>query len=237
MKHKPEQLAFQSVLEHSFRQRRKAINGYIQANREKYIAFATYIKPDLSSPSDIYSRIAFAILSANSPFEDSVKALGYAIECYQRNVDVTARGLYRFGAFVPAKAAYVNELAAKCKAGSALYKMVSFEAWNDYRLRLRDDVAGLGLCKASFAASLLYPMSADLACVDTWLQKVFLGHSGFRDIGLSAYLKVECHVRRFARRHHVSTFLAQWMIWDHARGRGANNHAIFPGTHKGGLLQ
>jgi len=44
------------------------------------------------------------------------------------------------------------------------------------------------------------------------------------------YLAVESKIRAVAERHGISTFLAQWLIWDHARGT-ITTHAVFPGTH------
>ena len=104
-------------------------------------------------------------------------------------------------------------------------------------MRLQKEVLGLGLAKASFAACLLYPLDADLACIDTWIQKVFLGNTGFKSLGLADYLLVESKIRTFANCFGVSTFLAQWLIWDHARGGSANSHSIFPGSHKTGEIR
>ena len=105
------------------------------------------------------------------------------------------------------------------------------ETYHDHRLRLKRDVLGLGLCKASFLTALLDPLNADVACIDTHMQKVYLGNTGFRSLSMTTYLGVEAKVRKVAERHHVSTFLAQWMIWDHTRG-STTTHAIFPGSHK-----
>ena len=226
---KPLQLAFNNVLDHSFRQRSKAIGVYMAANREKYIAFAEAIQPNLSKDKDIFGRIAFAILSANTPFEASVKALGYTLEQWDRGRHIEWEELTTFGAFVPNKVKWINTL---MDSDLRDYRHRPAESWNDYRLRLKE-IKGLGLTKASFAACMLYPLQADLACVDTWIQKVFLGNEGFRQLRIKDYLAVEAKVRRFGRTFNVSTFLAQWMIWDHARGQ-SNNHAIFPGSHKGG---
>jgi hypothetical protein len=72
---------------------------------------------------------------------------------------------------------------------------------------------------------------ADVACIDTWIQKTFLGHTGFRALSLKDYCEVEEKSRSYARKFDVNTFLAQWLIWDFARGE-SNNHDIFPGNHK-----
>ena len=100
------------------------------------------------------------------------------------------------------------------------------ESHHEQRLRLVG-VPGLALTKASFAVALLDPLRADVACIDTHMQRVYLGYRGFKSLKLREYLGVESKVRGVAQRHRVSTFVAQWAIWDHARGK-VTTHAIFP---------
>lgn len=221
-----DQLAFDSILEHSFRARESSIDKYIQKNRHKYLTFARIIAPNLQDWEQVWDRIAFAILSANTPFEDSVKALAYATD---HKGHVSASYLAGFKC-VPAKADYLN-LLPRGKRVFALLKR-NAEDWQAYRLRLFQSVKGLGLAKASFTASLLYPMTSDLACLDTWMQKHYLRRSSFKQLGQKDYIRVEARVRQVARRNLLpSTFLAQWMIWDSLRNE-TNNHAIFPSSHK-----
>jgi thermostable 8-oxoguanine DNA glycosylase len=140
-----------------------------------------------------------------------------------------AEDLTPFG-MVPAKADYCNEAWELLK--TSFWGKIEAQNWHGYRLSLQHRFRGLGLAKASFAVALLYPLEADVACIDTWMQKVFLGRESFKQLGLKDYMAVEARVRRYGRRFGVSTFLAQWMIWDHARGGKPNSHAIFPGSHK-----
>ncbi len=226
-----QQLAFTSVLEDSFRSHERRLLRYMAENVEKYKVYGRMITPALNDPIAVYSRIAFAILSANVPFKDSVKALNVAIE-QRGKLGKFDLAPYRM---VPAKADYCNELWEKLTAIGyplAYWLKRTEEPWSDYRYRLQRTFKGLGIAKASFAVCLLYPLEADLACVDTWIQKVFLGHTGFQQLGERAYEQVEAKIRTYGVKFGVSTFLAQWMIWDHARGE-ENDHDIFPGSHKG----
>ena len=141
------QLVLQSIVEQAFRNRRKAIHAYLANNREKYIAFADMLRPNLSNEHDIFARIAFAILSANAPFEDSVKALGYCVERYRNNQDISRRQLVTFN-MIPVKADWLNLLAQDNLKG---FRRTSGETWNSYRLRLRKEIKGLGLTQASFS--------------------------------------------------------------------------------------
>lgn len=223
---KKSQLEFTSILNEAFAQYEKRIVAYVVANKTKYEQFASAITPKEYSDDEIFTRVAFAILSANSPFDDSVKALEV---CLRKRGKIQPADIRRFKQ-VPAKAGYINRL-ARMKLQSL--RKAPAETWHEYRMRLQG-IRGLGLAKASFAACLLYPLEADLACVDTWIQKVFMGHTGFRQLGVTDYLAVEARIRSYAACFCISTFLAQWLIWDHARGV-VSSHAIFPGSHKAEL--
>jgi len=225
------QLSFQTVLDSSFRTHERKLLRYMTENVEVYRVNATFITPDTSNKEAVFTRLAFAILSANAKFDDSVKALNVVLDS---KGDVTAEDIRPYQ-MVPRKAEYVNYIYHKIfTSGQGWYLRWPDEKWGDYRERLIQ-VKGLGRAKASFAACLLYPMDADLACVDTWIQKVFLGHTGFQSLSKSTYEQVESKIRVYARKFGISTFLAQWLIWDHARGGTVNSHAIFPGSHKGAI--
>ena len=224
---KPSQLAFSEVVEAGFRSHEKLMLRYMAANVAIYRGFADIVKPSLSDSEQVFTRVAFAILSANAPFEDSVSALHVVVK-HKGNTQGRALAPYRM---VPAKATYCNRLWEICQVEhEALLKQES-ESWHEYRMRLKWLVGGLGMAKASFAACLLYPDEADLACVDTWVQKVFLGHSAFKQLSVVKYLEVEAWIRSYGVRFGVSTFIAQWLIWDHARGE-TQAHGFFPGSHK-----
>ena len=221
------QLALGTIMEHSVRERQRAIHRYITLHRDTYRGMATLITPDPSNASQVWARLAFAILSANAPFEHAVGALAYCAK-HKGRVE-WGTGLERYAGMVPAKVDYVNAL----PLGGTVLTLTRHEdePWHDYRMRLYQDVAGLGLCKASFAAALMDPIEADVACVDTHIQRVYLGHRAFKALNRATYLEVEDQIRRVARQYGLGTFLTQWLIWDHARGR-LTDHAVFPGAHK-----
>ena len=222
------QQSFETVLASSFRSHERRMLRYMTDNREKYLGAARFIS-GVHDRDFVFSRIAFAILSANTPFDQSVRALNYVLE---HKGTASRLDIQQFTC-VPAKADYVNTLWDSCVADPLrLLRHGYAESWSEYRYRLQRAVKGLGIAKASFAVSLLYPLTADVACIDTWMQKVFLGNTAFKVLGKATYEMVEAKIRSYARRVGVGTFIAQWMIWDHARGGMRNEHAIFPGSHK-----
>jgi thermostable 8-oxoguanine DNA glycosylase len=220
-----------SILDDSLRLHKRAILRYGKANRKAYVSAAKALVESLGKPGSpefeqrAKLRVAFAILSANCPFDLSVAALGYASTVGLENVE--EKILARFQC-VPVKARALRLLAAKPLA--EILKARG-ESWESYRERLAKENLGLGRAKATFAACLLYPRIADIACVDTWICKVFLGFDAFKSLSRGQYLAVESEIRKLAQALRVSTFVAQWIAWDHARGGKVNSHAIFPGMH------
>lgn len=202
------------------------IHAFIHANADKYRRMAVLIQPDLSNWTQVWSRAAFAILSANTSFDLAVRALSYA----NKNKGACDPRAITKLAMTPDKAHWLNAL----PIGPTLLRQLTHgpgESDHTLRLRLRQDVTGMGMTKASFYVALLNPSSADVACIDTHMQQYYLGYASWQRISVEKYLKVESSIRRIARQHSISTFLAQWMIWDYRRGT-TTDHAIFPGSHK-----
>lgn len=229
------QETFTTILNNSFKSHERRMLKYMVENREKYLGFARLIKPNLDDIEQIYSRIAFAILSANARFDFAVKALNYAVENKGRCREVDMMTFTMF----PQKAKYCNDAwqTIKDQPFNTYLKIYSSESWSQYRYRLQSAFKGLGIVKASFAACLLYPLESDLAVIDTWIQKVFLGNSSFKEIGKAKYEIVEAQIRAYGRKVGVNTFIAHWMIWNHVRDdkKGhAMDHNVFPfpGSHK-----
>ena len=100
------QLEIESVVAHSFAERSKAIDRYLVKNRDAYLGMAAMIQPDSRSWWLVWSRAAFAILSAKATFDQSVAALTYATR-HMGTAD--AEGFTRYG-MVPTKAGYLNSL-------------------------------------------------------------------------------------------------------------------------------
>lgn len=208
-----------TIFEQNFRERERAIHQFIETNAMRYQQFAARIIPHYESATQIWDRVAFAILSAHTPFNVAVRTLQHA----RKTRGHVSASLVQFGMY-PAKIAALNALPVGCEIFALLRD--SREPWSEYRMRLSDTVRGLGLCKASFTAGLLYPTTADVACLDTHMQQHYLGAQIFRQLPRSLYEAIEQKVRDIGAAHGIKAFLAQWLIWDHARGT-VTDHNIF----------
>ena len=223
--------AFTSIIDAADRDWQERLDRYAGINRGKYLGFASGIVPEEYTKEEIYKRLVFSILSGQTPFDRACLAFSAVLKLTEKQ-----RGNTRTLARVVKGCMYVKVKSLACKrawelAGPALLRQEG-EDWHTYRVRLTG-LHGLGKAKASFAACLLYPLEADLACLDTWILKQFglppekNGHLTWEE-----YEHVEGRIRVHAKRWHVPTFVAQWIIWDHARRTVESHEALMPGGHK-----
>ena len=200
---------------------------YCKKNRQLYLDMGATIEPDRDDWRQVWDRVAFSILSANAPFDGTVRALKFMAWRRDGERDITddivlsmCRGMTK------SKLRYVEALPTRYDCDT-LCQSPSPD-WDTYRLRLRDSIKGLGLAKATFAACLLYPTTADIACVDVHIHRLFTGvQKAPHRIAPHKYLAIEDNIRRIGRDTGLPTFLCQWALWDWARGK-VEDHQIWP---------
>lgn len=210
-----EQLVFETITHESQIERDAAIDRYVREYRSVYCTYARHIRPDLRDWTQIWDRFAFAILTANTTVESAVNAFRLARSFRTLGIPYNARSA--IVGVVPERFDYVSKLPTHSNIFTL--RLRTDESWDAYRMRLARTVEGLAITKASYAACLLYPLQADVACLDTWMLRLLLGSQSFVSITIDEYKLLEQHVRIVARRHRISTALAQWAMWDWARTR------------------
>jgi len=226
---------FQAIIDHADRQWWTRIDTFARANRQRYLDFGAFITPCDFTTEEVFKRLAFSILSVKTPFDRACGAFAKVMKLPARE-RVHKRSLMRATDDVMYRTVKVRALQEAWKLAlqdPSQFKRREHEPWHDYRMGL-ERLHGLGKAKATFAACLLYPLDADLACLDTWMLKQFGLDARLNGrMSWDQYQAVEEKVRAHARRWKVGTFIAQWMIWDHARG-SIESHATvaLPGGHK-----
>lgn len=224
------------------REWRDRLDTYARRNRGKYLGFARFIEPVHYSAEEVYRRATFSILSVQSPFDRACEVYHVVVGLTQaqRNDFDVLRVAVASLLYAPMKATGLLLLVEQVRKDHRLYlrdpelDYTLPGAWDLYRRRLAREVFGLGKAKGSFLACLLYPLEADLACLDTWILRRFgfppekNGHLTWPE-----YLGAEVQIRKLARKWDVSTFIAQWIIWDCDRGQ-TEDHSVLgmPGAHK-----
>jgi hypothetical protein len=202
----------------------RPIHAYLRKKAPQFRVYSLGIKPDHADRRAVLSRVSFAILSANCPFEQSVKALDYVLET-DFQPDEERMGEFRC---IPEKAAWIRAIAARPFQGFLRHES---ETWQTYRERIMRTTPGLGRCKASFAVALLYPDTANVVVIDTWICKTYFGTDAFVSISKHNYERVERDVIRIGKAHGLCGFQAHWAIWAFSSGI-EHDHDIFPGGHK-----
>lgn len=196
------------------------VHTYLALNLVQYQRFAAYNMPNLRQWEDIWDRIAFAILTADTHVDHAVAAF----HAMRRERNLPHRN-HKFTGITHVRANYVIGLprGPVCLT----WKKKRGETWHTYRLRLQASIQGLGLTKASYAATLLYPLHADVACLDLWMQRLLRGKVNASP-SLLFYTAMEEDVRRnYARPYGIGTGLAQWILWDFARTRQPTDQRFF----------
>ncbi len=213
------QLEITSIVEAANRETVADVHRYMRRHRALYLDFARHNTPRLSQATHIWERFAFAILTANTEVHNAVRAFNRARKLGGLP---NVRGL---PGIEPRRAEFVNALPTDIHGLSLLLRQR--ETWHEYRMRLALNVEGLALTKASYAACLLYPLEADVACLDVWMQRFFSGARTFEWLRERNYVEMENKLRPYARKHHVSLALAQWMIWDWLRTGSPTSQRFF----------
>lgn len=212
-----------------------SIREVLSLTRDKYHAYASAIDVG-DSERATYWRITFAILSVHSPIEatfEAYKTLRLWRARFQRmpsqgKLNMLLRTSYGSDGSITQycyqKAMYLREFDAKWleNRGQFLRNADSESVWRD---RLVKNVKGLGLAKASFAVALAAPATSDVCCIDTHMFQLFAGKVPTTSIPRKMYLAIEEQIRAYGREFGLSTFAAQWCLWDAKRGT-SNAHAV-----------
>ena len=214
------QIAIEPVLTWERETTEAMIHRYMAQHRATYIDYARAISPNLIRYQEIWDRFAFAILTANTTVPRAVSAFHFMRD----------GGLFepkQLAGVTPDRVDFVRMLPRAQDGLMALLKHRS-EGWTEYRDRIVRDVPGLAMTKASYAVCLLYPLRAEVACVDVWVQKLYFGYNTvFQSLTSDAYRQVEEWLGRYAIRHRVCLGLCQWMLWDFVRGRRPTRQDFF----------
>ena len=92
----------------------------------------------------------------------------------------------------------------------------SNETWTEWRDRLAKKILGLGKAKTSFAIEMLFPLEAQVVCMDTHLFQVYglnqSKHSKF-------YNDIEADWLERSEKRGVAPYMARCLYWDKNQNR------------------
>lgn len=192
---------------------------------EGYQRLAATLDTD-ESPEAVYGRIVFAMLTVNSPIDASLAAYkqvmlaGAQAPNLAEIIGTQWRGVGSPVMYANQKAKYIREFDERWGRNPYLFTC-AYDDDDMWRTRLAHSIRGLGIAKASFAVALVKPSEADVCCIDTHMFQILQGSGFYRKE--SEYRRLESKVRQLAGEFGLSTFAAQWCLWDAKRGE-VNEH-------------
>ena len=215
----------------------KTLDIAVELSRERYTTFACAIDPQADDGNGVYWRIVFAMLSVHSPIGATFNAyrtlrlwsvrFGRKPKFHRTIERILRSSNANDGAIVyaPTKAWYIADFTRAWEADSTPFTRQG-DTDHEWRLRLKRNVRGLGLAKASFAVALCNPLASDVCCIDTHIHQLLTGAVPRRGIKDVVYFALEDSVRTLARRHGLGTFVVQWILWDAKRGIAESHSAL-----------
>jgi thermostable 8-oxoguanine DNA glycosylase len=90
------------------------------------------------------------------------------------------------------------------------------ESWTGWRDRLVKSILGLGKAKVSFALEMLYPVEAQVACMDTHLFQVY-GLDQSKDA--KQYDTIEADWVDRSKERGLAPYMARCLYWDKNQNR------------------
>jgi len=213
-----------------FPKRDRTLAQYLAVRAGEHREWAAIIEP-CGSEQSVYDRYLFAFLSINTAFAPNCEAFARMRGRYWTDETETLASirLTPSVSFAPTKAKDIAAFTKRYLAHPEAFRIRPSETPSEARERL--NIQGLGQAKLSFALALASPTMADVACLDRHVQRWATGRDR-KALSPREYKRIERALSLVGERYGVSTFVAQWCVWDWMRGYEENHRII--ADEKGG---
>lgn len=166
---------------------------------------------------DIYNRFIFSFCSVHTTWERNIMGYNLLKNKYHTDEVVTKALIKKAGlGLTNNRAKYIVAFTEKYLKNPKFYKKRSMETWKGYSDRLQKDILGLGFAKTRFAIELLYPNTANVACVDTHI--IQWAKQNPNKMNKKLYDKIELGWKNHAIKHNMMPVEARWKFWDKKQG-------------------
>lgn len=167
-----------------------------------------------SSSEEIFKRYLFAFLSVHTSWEINRKAYMNIKDWYNwiSNKETLRQRLIESGVGLHNnRSDYILTFSQDFWQNSQKYQKQENESWKECRDRIEKNIKGLGLAKSSFALEMIYPLSANVVCLDTHLFRFYkLDQTKDR----IQYKKIESHWTIWAKMFNVPSYIARAIYWN-----------------------
>jgi len=170
------------------------------------------LKPD--NDSDRFKRYLFAYMSVHTSWEANIRAYTMIKNWWEwiNRWDILEEKLIqsRVGLHNN-RVRFLKDFTTKFWKDPSFYNKNKKEAWTDFRNRTEKSILGLGMAKSSFAIEMIYPVEAEITCLDTHLFKAYgLDQTKHR----SQYNVIEKHWVDNSQRKDLPAYIARCIYWD-----------------------
>ena len=192
---------------------------------DRHIELWSKILP--KTDGEIFQRYIFAFLSVHSTWESNIK--GYkALHNYQEWINDDAELLKRLKdskvGLHNNRKNFISAFSKNYWNDPKQYQKMDNESWTQCRDRIEKNINGLGFAKSSFSLEMIYPLNAEISCMDVHLFRLY-GLNQSKD--LKQYKKIESHWVKWSKMFNVPSYIARAIYWN----RQQNQHDCLYWAH------
>jgi thermostable 8-oxoguanine DNA glycosylase len=168
---------------------------------------------------EIFRRYIFAFLSVHSTWETNVKAylsLRNWWEWMNNETELLNRLSSSGAGLHNNRTAFLTTFSKSFWANPSFYQKSENETWQACRDRIEKNIKGLGLAKTSFSLEMIYPLSAQITCLDVHLFR-FYGLNQSKDLKL--YKPVEDHWVTWSKMFNIPSYISRVIYWNRNQGQ------------------
>jgi len=178
----------------------------------RHLDFWNEITPD--SSEEIYKRYLFAFLSVHTSWQINRKAYLEIKDWYNwiSNKELLLQKLIASGVGLHNnRSDYIISFSQDFWKNPKKYQKQQNESWKDCRDRIEKNIKGLGIAKSSFALEMIYPVFANIVCLDTHLFQFYkLDQSKDK----KQYKNLESHWTLWAKMFNMPSYIARAIYWN-----------------------
>lgn len=167
-----------------------------------------------STPNQIFCRYLFAFLSVHTTWERNVNAYIMArnFDLWTNNIAELYALLMRSGIGLQnLRVRFISQFAQSFWSDWTFYTKHDTETWLECRKRIESRITGLGLAKSSFALEMVYPMSAEVVCLDTHMFQLYgLNQNKHKRF----YKTLEQHWINCCKQIKIPSYIARAICWN-----------------------
>jgi hypothetical protein len=205
-------------------------NSVTQSDIYRYACYLTDITPQTAE--ERFQRWLFSYASVHTTWQLNCKLYCNLSETswIGNRKELEARIIDSRAGFYNKRVDYICEFTDYYWKHPDWFLKSKHEDWLHYRDRIRAVAPGIGPAKGSFVVELIYPLAAEVVCVDTHIQQLYgyppsvINKKGIRDKDTA---EIEQHWVKQCLKRGIPPVVARWLYWDRKQGQPDSRYWSF----------